>query len=165
MDTLAHGLYGAAIAAKGGDERLMAAGGVMGMLPDLIVQGTIIAQTGLVSGLKIMGGAGEGFPTGLIALYRWTHSLLAVAVLAAFFLLFKRKYLILVLPYLLHIAFDIFTHCGVFGTRIFFPFSDWHVCGMDYAQSLWFWELNYGVLVLIYFLIYKRIFQPKFARK
>lgn len=160
MDTLAHGLYGAALLAPTRDQRLMMVAGVVGMLPDLVVQGTIIVQTGLVSGLKIMGGAGEGFPTDLISFYRWTHSLLAVAVLAGFLLVFKRKYLALGLPYALHIFFDIFTHCGVFGTRIFFPFSDWHVCGVNYAESLWFWELNYGFLVGIYFMINWKFYRP-----
>ena len=160
MDTLAHGLYGAAILAPTRNEKLMVAAGFMGMLPDLIVQGAIIAERGFSRGTSILGARGEEFPMNLLNLYRTTHSLFFVAIIALIFLVFKRKYLILVLPYLLHVLFDIFTHCGLFGTRIFFPLSDFHVCGINYADSLWFWEINYGVLVGIYFVIYWKFYRP-----
>lgn len=160
MDTLAHGLYGAAVVAGSHDEKLMVAAGFMGMLPDLIVQGGIIAEKGLSQGLKLMGGAGEGFPMNLLGLYRTTHSLFFVAAIALALFVFKRKYLILILPYLLHVLFDVFTHCGIFGTRIFFPVSDFHMCGVNYADSLWAWEINYGVLIGIYFAIYWKFYKP-----
>jgi len=161
MDTLAHGLYGAALLTPTRNERLMVVAGFMGMLPDLIVQGAVIVEQGLSHGVKTMGLRGDEFPMNLLVLYRSTHSLFVVAAMVLLLLLFKKKkYLILVVPYLLHILFDIFTHCGLFGTRILFPVSDFHVCGISYADSLWAWEVNYGVLVAIYFGVYWKFYRP-----
>ncbi|MBI4099854.1 hypothetical protein HY440_02500 [Candidatus Microgenomates bacterium] len=161
MDTLAHGLFGAAIVAPKGSEKLMVAAGVAGMLPDLIVQGAVIVERGVSTGFKIMGGGGEDFPANLLVLYRATHSLFVPAFL---WLVLPKKWRILALPYLLHVLFDIFTHCGLFGTRIFFPLSDFHVCGINYAASEWAWEINYGLLVGIYFLIYWKFYRPYLRR-
>lgn len=157
MDTLAHGLYGAAVVANKRSEKLMVLSGAVGMLPDLIVQGAVIVERGLVPGLKVMGAAGDDFPSNLLLLYRATHSLFVPAFL---WLVLPKKWRVLAFPYLLHVLFDVFTHCGLFGTRIFFPLSDFHICGINYAESLWAWEINYGVLVGIYFLIYWKFYKP-----
>lgn len=157
MDTLAHGLYGAAVVAPSRNEKLMATAGLAGMLPDLIVQGGMVLEQGLLPGFRLMGAKGEGFPQNLLVLYRATHSLF---VPAFFWLVLPKKWRVLAIPYLLHVLFDIFTHCGLFGTRILFPLSDFHVCGINYADSLWVWEVNYGVLVGIYFLIYWKFYKP-----
>lgn len=146
MDTLAHGLYGAALLAHTKDERLMVAAGFMGMLPDVIVY-----ATGVVSRTD---------PTKFIDLYRWTHSLLPLSLVALVLLVFKRKWLILLAPYLLHLLFDVPLHCGVFSTRLFYPLSDFHVCGINYADNWWAWEVNYGILVGIFYLIYLKFYKP-----
>lgn len=160
MDTLAHGLFGAAVLTPTRNEKLMAIAGAMGMLPDLVVQGAVIWETGFGEGLRIVAARGDDFPQNLMVLYRASHSLVAVVVIAVLLLAFKRKYLLLAAPYLLHVLFDVFTHCGLFGTRLFYPFSDWHFCGLSYADNLWGWEITYGVLVGIYFLIYWKFYRP-----
>lgn len=160
MDTLAHGLYGAAILVPTKKEKWMVAAGAAGMLPDLITQSAIVAQLGLKTGLETLGGHGVGFPLDLVNLYYWTHSFFPILGVGVLLWIFKRKYAILVLPYMLHIFFDIFTHCGLFGTHIFYPLSNWSFCGVDYAESLWFWEINYGVIVGIYYLLYLRYYKP-----
>ena len=160
MDTLAHGLYGAAIFVPTKNERWMVAGGFLGMLPDLITQGAIVVKLGVGSGLTTLGGQGVGFPPELIHLYYFTHSLFPILVVGVAIFLWRRKYAVLVLPYMLHVFFDIFTHCGLFGTRIFYPFSNLNFCGVNYADSLWFWEINYGVLVGLYYLLYTKYFKP-----
>lgn len=154
MDTLAHGLYGAAIFAPTRDERLIFLGGVMGMLPDLVVYGIYGLQ-----GYHI-----PNVPESSLGLYHITHSLVLVAAVAAVIFLIKKKWALLALPYALHILFDIPTHCGIFATVPFFPLSNWSTCGFNYADSLWAWEINYGVLVGIFYLIYVKFYKPFFKK-
>lgn len=149
MDTLAHGLYGAALVAGTRDEKKMLAAAIMGMMPDIVPYTVSLVQT----------------HTTIFAdntnLYYATHSLLIVAIMAAILLIFKhRRWLIFVAPYLLHLLFDIPTHCGLYATRLFFPFNDLHFCGINYGSDWWMWEINYGVLVGIYYLIYTRFYKP-----
>lgn len=150
MDTLAHGLYGAVIFAPTRDERLMVLGGFTGMLPDLIVYGVYGLQ-----GYHI-----PNVPESSLSLYHWTHSLIVVAVIALILFVIKKKWALLVLPLALHIIFDIPTHCGIFGTVPFYPLSTWNTCGFSYADNLWAWEINYGVLVGIFYLIYLKYYKP-----
>lgn len=147
MDTLAHGLYGAAVFAPTRDERLMFFGGVMGMLPDVIVYGVYVLQ-----GYTI-----PYVPEASLGLYHWTHSFLVPLIL---FIILKKKWRFLAISYGLHILFDIPTHCGNFATVPFFPFSNWSTCGLNYADSLWAWEINYGILVGIFYLIYIKFYKP-----
>ena len=152
MDTLAHGLYGAAIFGPTRDERLMFLGGAMGMLPDVIVYGVYAIQ-----GYTI-----PYVPEASLGLYHWTHSLVVIAVIALVLFIIKKKWALLALPYALHILFDIPTHCGTFGTVPFFPLSNWSTCGFNYADSLWAWEINYGILVGIFYFIYLKWYKPYF---
>jgi len=146
MDTLAHGLYGAAIFAHTKNEKLMALGGILGMLPDLIVYGVYAAK----------GYIPPNVPESSLSLYHVTHSLVLVGAVAALLFIFKRKWAVFILPYALHILFDIPTHCGLFSTWFLYPVSDINFCNFNYGESLWAWEINYGIIVFIYYLIYRR---------
>lgn len=146
MDTLAHGLYGAAIFAKTKQDRLMFLGGAIGMLPDVIVYGVFAAQ-----GYTI-----PYVPEASLPLYHVTHSLVLTAAVAGLVFIFKRKWAIFTLPYFLHILLDIPTHCGLFATQFLFPLSNVSFCAFNYAESLWGWEINYGIITLIYYFIYRK---------
>ncbi len=136
MDTLAHGLYGAAIVAHTRDEKKMLVAGLMGMLPDIIPYTVAFIQHGNIYDVNVN-------------LYYATHNVFAAA--AAW----------LISPaYALHVFFDIFTHCGLFATRVFFPLSDVHLCTINYGNEWLLWEINYGVLVGIYYLIYLKFYKP-----
>ncbi|MBI3888039.1 hypothetical protein HY310_03145, partial [Candidatus Microgenomates bacterium] len=112
--------------------------------------------------LKFVGGGAVGqFPDGLVYLYRATHTVFVPAFLA---LILPKKYKILALPYFLHILLEIPTHCGTFATRILWPFFDFHTCGVDYATNQWMWEISYGVLLGIFYLIYLKFYKPHLTK-
>lgn len=160
MDTLAHGLYGAALVARTRDERLMVAAGFFGMLPDLIPYGMALTNTSLPKWMDLAVNSNPVVPDFFIKSYYLAHSFVPILIVAVALFLFKRKWLILLIPYALHVAFDIPFHCSVFSTRFFYPLSDFHICGYSYADNLWVWEVNYGILVGIYYLIYTKFYKP-----
>lgn len=159
MDTLAHGLYGVALAAKSKNEKLMFAAAVSGMMPDVLVYGSAFVQLGIAGGWKFITDPNPAALSVPVSLYYYTHSFLTVLVLAGVLYLIKKKWVILALPYALHIFFDIFLHCGLFATRFLYPLSDFHICGVNYADHWWAWEANYGVLVLIFWWIYRKYYK------
>lgn len=96
-------------------------------------------------------------PNGSVNFYYFTHSLLAIFLVFFFLYLFKRPYLSLTLPYLAHVLIDIPTHCGLFSTRLFYPFSDLHICGWRFEEHAWPLLLShYLFLGLINFLLWRR---------
>ncbi len=117
---MAHGLLGAAIFVPTKNDKLMFLGGVIGMLPDVIVYGVFAAQ-----GYTI-----PYAPEASLPLYHITHSLIFAGAAAIIF----RKYAI---PYILHILLNIPTHCGAFATQFLYPLSNFSFCAFNYADNLW----------------------------
>ena len=147
MDTLAHALYGATIVAHTLDEKKMLVAATMGMMPDLIVYGVYLAK----------GHIPPFVPAESVNLYHYTHSLFVPALL---WLLLPKKWRVFAIPYALHIFLDIPTHCGLFATKFLFPLSNFSTCGFNYADHWWAWELNYGLIILIFYIIYARCYKP-----
>lgn len=147
MDTLAHGLYGVALVAKNRDEKMMVTAAISGMLPDIIPYGVAFIQNHNIYATNV-------------TLYYSTHNIFVPVIAFMILWFFKRKWSILALPYLLHVLFDIFTHCGVYATRFLFPVSQFHFCGVNYGDYWWMWEVNYGILIGIFYLIYLKWYKP-----
>ncbi len=145
MDTLAHGLYGAALVAGTRDEKKMFLAATFGMLPDIIPYAVSLAQHGNIYDVNL-------------TLYYATHNIFAAVLL----LLLFRKHWFLAGAYGLHVFFDIFTHCGLFATRFLFPLSNLNFCTFNYgAGDAWLaWEINYGILIGIYYMIYLKWYKP-----
>lgn len=70
-----------------------------------------------------------------LVVYRSFHSLLAWGVFTGLVYLFLHDYLVLSLAYLSHILVDIPVHRGIWATRVFYPFSDFHIEGRNWWQS------------------------------
>jgi len=71
--------------------------------------------------------------------YVYTHSLLLLAgALLIFYVVGRRRWLWLGLPYAIHIVMDIPTH-ERFAPQPFFPLSDWHVIGLSWGDPRIFW--------------------------
>lgn len=160
MDTLAHGLIGGAVFGKTRDEKQIFIGGLMGMMPDIIIFSTVILGMGLSKGLDFIVNPNPVVPKIYVDFYYVTHSLIIALVIAAILFLIKHKWVFFVIPYILHILVDVPFHCGLFATRIFYPFNAFHVCGVDYTEHIWLWEISYGALVGIYYFIYIRYYKP-----
>lgn len=88
--------------------------------------------------------------------YRLTHSWLAIPIATAvFFLLMREQAGILGLSYASHLLIDIPTHRGDFAQRPFYPFSDWHIEGVNWSDNTYifmlFWGILLGILVIQFF--------------
>jgi hypothetical protein len=80
--------------------------------------------------------------------YRLFHSFFAWGIFTTLLYLFLRDYLILSLAYLSHILIDIPAHQGIWATRIFYPFSDFHFEGRNWWQSKRVVLASCGLLLL-----------------
>ncbi len=149
MDTLVHGVIGAALCSRTGwaggrrgpvDERgrrqfsdwtLWAAFG-FGLLPDL-------ASLGIHFSMELIAGNGihwRGIPDFVFVLYHFTHSLLGIAVCLGLIAWLRRPLLLPALAWPVHVLMDVPTHgTGSFMTPIFWPFSDWSFAGWSWWMS------------------------------
>jgi len=90
------------------------------------------------------------------SLYNISHSLfIFLIVFSLVSLIFKRPILELG-GWLLHILIDIPTHSYQFyPTPFLWPISSWKFSGLSWGTP-WFMVLNYSVLIIIYFLLYRK---------
>ena len=152
MDTLFHGVMGAALCSRTGlaggrrgpvDERgrrkwvdwtFWAAFG-FGVFPDLVSLGIHFA-------MDIFAGNGvrwHAIPDFIFTLYHLTHSLVGIAAGYGLIVWWRRALWLPALAWPLHVLTDIPTHgTGVFLTPILWPFSDWSFAG-------WSWWLSPGI--------------------
>jgi membrane-bound metal-dependent hydrolase YbcI (DUF457 family) len=144
MDTLAHALYGSAIVAHTRDEKKIFTAAAAGMMPDLVTYAVALAS-------------GHNLHDVNLTLYYTTHSLFIPTTLLV---ILPKRWKVYAVPYFLHVLFDIFTHCNSFSTQIFFPLSNLSFCTFNYTDHWWAWELNYGVIILLYYVIYLKWYKP-----
>ena len=159
MDTLVHGVLGAALCSRtgipGGRRGPVDAQGrpkwmdwtfwaafLFGLLPDLTSLGPYILPT-VVSDTRLTIG---GIPEWVFFLYSVTHSLLGMGVILGVLIWLYRPLWLPALAWPLHVGMDLFTHGeGVFLTPIAWPFSDWNFVG-------WSWWIHpsifYGSWIL-----------------
>ena len=150
MDTLFHGVIGAALCSRtglaggrrgppGGRKRwwefsdwTLWAAFFFGIFPDLVSLGIHFA-------MDLFGGNGvrwHGIPDFIFVLYDATHSLLGIAVGYGLLVAWKRALWLPALAWPIHVLTDVPTHGqGVFLTPILWPFSDWTFAG-------WSWWLD-----------------------
>ena len=164
MDTLFHGVLGAALCSRTGlaggrrgpvdengrrtfsDWTLWAAFG-FGVLPDL-------ASLGIHFALGLFNGNGvkwHGIPDFVFVLYNITHSALGMAVCIGLLVAWRRALFLPAMAWPLHVLTDVPTHGnGHFLTPILWPFSDWSFVGW----SWWlFPRLFYGGWILVGLLV------------
>ena len=152
MDTLFHGVVGAALCSRTGlaggrrgpvdgqgrrrfsDWTLWAAFG-FGVLPDLASLGIHFSRVMFFGGGEPWG----GIPDVVFVLYDLTHSLAGMAVCVGALAWWRRPLGLPALAWPIHVLMDVPTHGdGRFMTPILWPFSDWTFSG-------WSWWLHPGV--------------------
>ncbi|MCH7492694.1 metal-dependent hydrolase [Patescibacteria group bacterium] len=147
MDVMSHAVWGATIVRKR-PEMWWAA--FIGALPDLLT-----ALYGLIrfkgkyllymSNLRLTANKDDTY----FKVYYFFHSLLPISVVAIVIYFMAPSYLILVLPYYFHIFLDVFTHRGIWGTRLFYPISNFHFHGRDWWKNRWISIINWSMLIVI----------------
>ncbi len=150
MDTLVHGVIGAALCSRTGlaggrrgpvDEngrRLFSdwtlwAALAFGAWPDL-------ASLGIHFSMDLFAGNGvrwHAIPDFIFVLYNLTHSLAGLAVCYGLLVGWKRALWLPALAWPIHVLMDIPTHGeGVFLTPVLWPFSDWSFVGWSWWRHL-----------------------------
>lgn len=129
----------------------------IGAMPSWISMGKTLARGLAKGGFSGVKNAYNNLPeptNGEIIFYRSTHNLFAWGFFTVLLAIFAPRYLILSIAYLSHILVDIPTHGGVFGTRIFYPLSDWHVESVNWIKSGRIIAGNFILLILVNVLLY-----------
>lgn len=85
--------------------------------------------------------------------YYWSHSLLPITLVAVVIALVSPAWLVVAVPYYLHIFMDIPTHRGIWATRPFYPLSDFRFEGHDWWTNKWASIGNWVILIVVNVLI------------
>ena len=139
MDTLSHGLYGGIAFGRSTRASYWLAF-FFGVAPDLLSFGLFMALSffGLAEHPDWSSGNHPdpaGIPQYVHALYDGTHSLVVFAVVFAIVWLIRRRPLMEMLAWPLHILVDIPTHSErFFPTPFLWPLSDFHVDGHPWSD-------------------------------
>lgn len=147
MDTISHAAWGATIVRK---SRLVWWAAFAAALPDLIP-----AAFGLLRYKRryYLDMANLSFidkpESAYMRIYHFTHSLVPITVLAVVLRFLAPGWWIIVIPYYSHVLLDIGTHRGVWATRIFYPFSDFHFEGYNWWKDWRITALNWTALIAI----------------
>ncbi|MDI6821243.1 MAG: hypothetical protein QMD65_03700 [Patescibacteria group bacterium] len=159
MDIVSHALWGVTVIRK---KPLVWWALIFGILPDIL-------STGL-GGIFLLFRYGSFWPENgwsllpewIKILYHINHSLLGVLIMFAILTVISRKILLLIIPYVLHIVIDLFTHEGDIIYRLFMPLINYNpnrVLGLNWWEHSWIWWLNIILLIsanLIIWLIRRR---------
>jgi len=156
MDIFSHGLYGGAVFGRKSKKSFWTAF-LFGIFPDVFAFGLPISH--LLFSLLVGGqadfirGPEDGYaniPSYVFTLYDISHSF--VIFIALFFLVWviRKKPLLVMLAWGLHIVMDIFTHSDAFfPTPFLWPLSDYYFSGIGWGQPVIFFP-NVTVLALLY---------------
>jgi hypothetical protein len=141
MDIVSHGLWGA-IAFGRASRRSFWTALAFGMAPDFFSFGLVFANGVLLHGLEFLHGLGHPPDPSLIpayahSLYNATHSLVVFAAVFMLVWIARRKPLMEMGAWGLHITLDIFTHNeAFFPTPFLWPISDAHVNGVPWGNPI-----------------------------
>lgn len=169
MEIVAHSLLAAAaaITAKRAANSSIGVGwtALWATFPDLLAFGPSIAA-GLW--LRLSGSADLEVSEGHILphvhvglpLYPAGHSLIVFLLVFGLASILARRIVFAMLGWLLHILIDVPTHSlTYYATRFLWPVSDYRIDGIAWWTP-WFWAATYGVLGIVYFLLWKRGWMP-----
>lgn len=145
MDIIYHGLIGLTVS-KVVTGHFVPEAAIAGMLPDAgavpygyfaITQAFKKHPNRLLSNLAKISSKGHFFTYLDKITYRATHSLVIwVAVSYLFYHLFNQYWFVLSLSYLLHIFIDMLTHHNQLSLRLFYPFADTQIEGIDWYSHI-----------------------------
>jgi len=152
MDSVSHAVWGATIIRKA---PYLWWAAFFGILPDLIwgVYWALVFRSqsfkkGIENRLDV------NIRSAHFKVYYFVHSLIPISVVAVIIYLVSPSFTIVVIPYYIHIIMDIFTHRGVWATRIFYPISDFHFEGMDWWRNQWISVGNWIAIVVVNIILF-----------
>lgn len=142
MDIISHGLYGG-VAFGRTSKRSYWTAFFFGIAPDLFSFGILFALSilSISSGPDFHSGPPDpsSIPSYVHSLYNVTHSLVTVAIVFGIVWFIRKKPMIEMLGWPLHILVDIPTHSSAFfPTPFLWPLSDFHVDGTSWGQPIIF---------------------------
>jgi hypothetical protein len=166
MDVISHGLWGGITVGRRNRKSFWTAF-AFGVAPDVVAFGPMFANGLLAHGLDFFGHLGHRpdasmIPDYVYSLYNVTHSLVVFAAAFALVWLIRRKPLIEMLAWGLHVVMDIFTHNDAFfPTPFLWPVSNVHFSGIPWSTPIIFFP-NLFLLAVLYgwFLYQKRRRNP-----
>lgn len=152
MDSFSHAAWGATIVRKNPQIWWAA---LSGALPDLLtfIYGFLKFRRKYFKYLSDLAWY-DGPQDPYLKVYYFSHSLIPITAVAIILYFISPAYTIIVIPYYLHIFLDIFTHQGVWATRLFFPISKFHFDGRNWWKNKWMTIGNWAVLVVINLIIF-----------
>lgn len=152
MDVFSHAAWGATIIRK---PPLVWWAALFGALPDILTSffGLLKYRGKFLKELDSMMNGDSKYRI-YFQVYYYTHSFIPITGLAIILYLIAPSYWIITIPYYLHILLDIFTHRGIWATRIFYPFSNFHFNGHDWWKNKWFSIGNWAALIVINLIIF-----------
>lgn len=158
MDILAHGLWTTAVAVplrrRLREPFRIGLAAFWGVFPDVfsfaipaIVRIWWYA-TGVTSTLRPDANSAQHFQF-VWQLYDASHSLVVFAMIFGIFWLVKRRPVLELLGWGLHILIDIPTHQGMFAVHFLWPLSRLSFSGIRWENG-WFLAVNYGALLIVF---------------
>ncbi|NLB54572.1 MAG: hypothetical protein GX811_02185 [Lentisphaerae bacterium] len=179
MDTLTHALSGAALFSRTGllggkkgaiptKNRMLSvfdwttgSAFFFGLFPDIISIGPHFVYSLLFD--NSMGF--QAVPDFVFTIYKYTHSLLIASALILLVSLFNRTFALTMLAWPFHIVTDMFTHApGPFGTRVFYPISDFAFPGSDWWKNGYLTTLPILIMIVVWiFILWYRIAKSPFS--
>jgi hypothetical protein len=89
-----------------------------------------------------------------VHVYYIVHSLFTASFITIIIALIWPDYWYVTIPYFIHILMDVGVHKGKWGTRLFYPFTDWHVEGLNWWETKWITPFNWGALIITNLIIW-----------
>jgi len=152
MDSFSHAAWGATIIRK---SPFVWWAALFGALPDLItaLYGLFRHRKSYLKYLNKLAFA-EGANDDYLKVYHFFHSFVPISLFTFVLSFVNSSYLIITIPYYLHILMDIFTHQGVWATKIFYPLSNFHFEGYNWWKHKWASIGNWAALIIINVIIF-----------
>ena len=147
MDGVSHAVWGATIVRK---PPLVWWAALVGVLPDIISigYGFIRFRRKYMETLREFSRS-DTLDNSYMRVYYLAHSLVPITVITIIIALVRPIWTIVAIPYYLHIIMDVPTHHGIWATRIFYPFSDFHFQGANWWHHRWVNVANWGALIIV----------------
>ncbi len=160
MDVFSHGLWGGIAFGRRSRKSFWTALAI-GMAPDVIAFGPFLVTRLATEGTSFFARAGR--PPGLSTIpeyvhsaYHVTHSLVVFALAFGLVWAIRRKPMMEMLAWALHIAMDIPTHISAFfPTPFLWPISDFHVEGIPWSRPYIFYP-DWALIIIVYGWYYYR---------
>lgn len=167
MDVFSHGLWGGITVGRKNRKSFLTAVAI-GMAPDVIAFGPFLVTRLLDQGWAFFSQVGHRpnlatIPEYVHSIYDVTHSFIVFATAFLIVWAIRRKPMMEMLAWGLHICMDIPTHSlAFFPTPFLWPLSDFHVDGVPWSRPYIFYP-DWGLLIILYGWFIYRKRRPKQA--